>query len=463
MQIEIQALDEVPEGSIKKMVRDFAQDGAKIVTAINDGKGTFSVEATFIDEAPQGSLTQNGKISTFGGPHDMGVSSSAGLALFEPADIATAPAGLFLDSQPPETTGLARRLNPAFNYLACRWDYLITPRAFLRESSVVVSANGTSVTARPVDWGPNIATGRVADLSPGLAHALGLKTDDNCTLLIPIPDGATIPIPDAAPALSIDLRAIDATTLPANLTRTLVVMTAYDNSVYWLVNLVGPNEGGQTLMRQVGNGEPKLIRSDTVLLPAKVDADVSEVVAGELNKAIRKEPDTIAGPAGPAPHAGDDINAKMFTTARAFVGHVTSNVMGTDHGNLACAWAVNEVARLALGRPISSESGGKNGLSTADLFDALRIHHTELGSANDARPGTIIIAPTRGANHGHVGIVGTTTTSIGNTQVFSNKSVPGVFALNFTISSFVSHYTGNGLDVFFFALKPDQFAAVLAA
>ena len=39
-------------------------------------------------------------------------------------------------------------------------------------------ANGRAADARPVDWGPNIATGRVADLSPGLAEALGLQTDD---------------------------------------------------------------------------------------------------------------------------------------------------------------------------------------------------------------------------------------------------------------------------------------------
>ena len=31
---------------------------------------------------------------------------------------------------------------------------------------------------RPVDWGPHISTGGVADLSPGLAKALGLQTDE---------------------------------------------------------------------------------------------------------------------------------------------------------------------------------------------------------------------------------------------------------------------------------------------
>ncbi len=461
MPIEIQALDEVPEGSIKKIMKDFAQDGANIVTAINDTKGTFSVEATFIDEGPQGSITKNGKISTFGGPNDMGVSSAEGLALYDAPDIATAPAGLFLDTQPPGTTGLARRLNPAFNYLACRWDYSVTPPNFLRQSSITVSANGRSVAARAVDWGPNIATGRVADLSPGLAHALGVNTDDSCTVIIPIPEGVEIPIPDAGPALAVDLRAIDATIFPADMTRTLVVATACSGNFYWLVNLIGPNEGGQTLMRRVANNAPQILRGDSVLLPIAADAQVPPAVAAELNKAIQKQPEILAGPAGHMPGPSDDINAKMFATARAFVGHVTRDVPGTQHGNLACAWAVNEVSRLALGRPISSE-GGKNGLSTVGLFDVLQAHHTRVNAAAGTQPGMIIIAKTEGENHGHVGIIGATTFGGGGTMVFSNKSVPGVFAQNFTIDSFVRHYTAKGLDVFFFALNRDQFTAASA-
>ena len=463
MPIEIQALDEVPEGSLKKIIKDFAQDGANIVTAINDSKGTFSVEATFIDPGPQGSITKSGKMSTFGGPHDTGVSPSEGLALFDAADIQTAPGGLFLDSQPPETTGLARRLNPDAKYLACRWDYSVTSRDFLRHATVKVSANGKSpVDAQPVDWGPNVATGRVADLSPGLAHALGLDTEDDCNLEIPLPPTVTIPIPAAGPATGVDLAAIDATTFPADMARTLVVMTTSDHTTLWVVKLVGQNEGGQTLMRRVGNNPPELLRSDTVILPIKADAQISTSVAAELNKAIQKEPEAPAGLAGPAPGPGDDINAKMFATAKDFVGHVTSNVPETDHGNLACAWAVNEVARLALGKPISSE-GSKNGLSTTGIFDVLKAHHTKLNLASDTKPGMIIIAPTQEENHGHVGIVGATTSSVDNTQVFSNKSVPGVFAQNFTIKSFTSHYTGKGLQVLFFALKQDQFTATPGA
>jgi len=38
--------------------------------------------------------------------------------------------------------------------------------------------NGRAVDARPADWGPHPSTGRVADLSTGLAAALGLDSDD---------------------------------------------------------------------------------------------------------------------------------------------------------------------------------------------------------------------------------------------------------------------------------------------
>jgi hypothetical protein len=455
MPIEIQALDQVPESELKKIIKNFAQPviGANIVTAINDGNDTFSVEATFIDPGPQGSITRHGTMSTFGGPHDLGVSPSEGLALYSAADIGAAPAGLFLAAQPPGTTGLARRLNEDAIYLACRWDYSVTPRDFLRGITVKVSVDGKPpVEAHPVDWGPNIATGRVADLSPGLAHALHLDTDDFCNLEIPLPAAVAIPVAAGQLAVGIDLAAIDDLTFPADMTRSLVVMTTFSNVTHWVVTLVGKNknEGGQTLMRKVGGNPPELLRSDTVILPIKADAQISASVAAELNKAIQKEPETPTHPAGPAPGAGDDINAKIFAAAQAFVGHVTSNVKDTNGGRLACAWSVNEVTRIALGKPISSD-GGKNGLSTIGIFDVLKARHTKLNSASDATAGSIIIAPTVGKQHGHVGIVGD------SNKVFSNKSIPGVFAQNFTIQKFTSSYTGKGLQVLFFNLNGDQF------
>ena len=122
-----------------------------------------------------------GKMSTFGGPKDTGMSADEGIALFTQADVQNAKYSyLFLPTAPPGTTGLGRRLNPDKYYFACRWNYDDTPKEFLKRALARVEnpSNGRTVDARPVDWGPNIATGRVADLSPGLATALGLQTDD---------------------------------------------------------------------------------------------------------------------------------------------------------------------------------------------------------------------------------------------------------------------------------------------
>jgi hypothetical protein len=122
-----------------------------------------------------------GKMSTFGGPRDTGMSADEGLALFTPADLKEPKYSyLFLPTPPPGTTGLGRRLNPNKYYFACRWNYNDTPREFLKRALARVEnpSNGRAADARPVDWGPHISTGRVADLSPGLAAALGLQTDD---------------------------------------------------------------------------------------------------------------------------------------------------------------------------------------------------------------------------------------------------------------------------------------------
>jgi N-acetylmuramoyl-L-alanine amidase len=122
-----------------------------------------------------------GKMSTFGGPLDFGMAPDEGLALFDKADLTNPKyAYLFLPAPPPSTSGLGRRLDPKQYYFACRWNYTDTPKEFLRRALARVEnpANGRAADARPVDWGPHPSTGRVADLSPGLAAALGLDTDD---------------------------------------------------------------------------------------------------------------------------------------------------------------------------------------------------------------------------------------------------------------------------------------------
>jgi hypothetical protein len=132
-----------------------------------------------------------GRMSIFGGPADEGVGPHEGLALIGPTDLALWWFScLFLGEPPPGTTGLARRLNPRAYYLAMRWDYARFPKEALRNGLVRVSVPGTdrAVFARPVDFGPGDGsvidgqptrdTGRLADLSPGAATALGLQTDD---------------------------------------------------------------------------------------------------------------------------------------------------------------------------------------------------------------------------------------------------------------------------------------------
>lgn len=126
-----------------------------------------------------------GKMSTFGGPHDMGIKPDEGLALVDAGNYDEV-VEYFLTSAPPNTTGLARRLDPQKYYLACRWDYATTPKRYLTKILVEVTnpSNNKTAHAKPVDWGPAAWTGRVADLSPGLATFLGLETDDICEVEI---------------------------------------------------------------------------------------------------------------------------------------------------------------------------------------------------------------------------------------------------------------------------------------
>jgi hypothetical protein len=127
-----------------------------------------------------------GTCSWFGGPDDDGVAPNEGLAFLYDYDDAP---HLFLQEQPPGTSGLARRLNPEVYYVACRWDYSVTPKSMLADESkqALVRANERQFLAWPADWGPNENTGRAADISPGLMNALGIDTDDEVEVIYPAP------------------------------------------------------------------------------------------------------------------------------------------------------------------------------------------------------------------------------------------------------------------------------------
>jgi rare lipoprotein A (peptidoglycan hydrolase) len=148
-----------------------------------------------------------GRMSTFGGPDDSGMRADEGLKLFDQTDLEDQKfAYLFLPAQPAGTSGLGRRLNPNSYYVACRWDEVVTPRELLRNSLVRVEnlQTGRAAEARPVDWRPDLSGGRVADLSPGLAAALGLKTDGLVRVTLTagriIPVAPPVPPPKPTPA-----------------------------------------------------------------------------------------------------------------------------------------------------------------------------------------------------------------------------------------------------------------------
>ena len=449
----------VLERDLLTMINDFKEfDEADIVTAFRDKQGSFTVQSTVVildhpSSMPGTAITKTGKMSVFGGPDDHGVTAAEGLALFGPADVAANP-DLFLPTQPPGTTGVARRLNPQAKYLACRWDYSATPKDFLRGIKVRVSnpANGRSEEARPADFGPNEATGRVADLSPGLAQALGLDTDHVCQV--------DIPPPHIGVAVGVDLAAIDKVVFPPDMVRTLVAMVTVNQGTYWVTGQSSIVESGQTLMRRLGNAAPEILLSNTTVFPVQVTDQVPLIVAEQLNKAIFNEQSAPGAQADAPPGPGADINAKVFSKAKEFVGHDTSNVPGTENGNLACAWSVNEVVRLALGKPISADGHGHNGLGTDGIFAVLQKHHTQVTTPV---PGAIIISPTppNGSVHGHVGIVGQSPSgSFDNTQIFSNSSSLRRFAQNRTIKSWMQRYsTELHLQVLFFELNGDQFTS----
>ena len=187
-EIEIDEIDEVPPPvdiiDTPEIPRVNIQIEGDVIVSIN-GEEIGSIEVMPLPPLPtDGLFYAKGKCSYFGGPDDMGVSSSEGLAFIYNVDDAPQ---LFLPSQPQGSTGLARRLNPYVHYVACRWDYAVTPKNTLTENIAMVRASKTGISLRafPADWGPNQNTGRVADLSPSLMLDLGIETDDEVEVIYP--------------------------------------------------------------------------------------------------------------------------------------------------------------------------------------------------------------------------------------------------------------------------------------
>jgi hypothetical protein len=235
--------------------------------------------------------------------------------------------------------------------------------------------------------------------------------------------------------------------LDPDLTYRVTATAKSQGTMYWMVDQFS-EQGGQVLVSQAGANAPKILVQDTaVSFPLKADLAVPAEVQDALSAGLKPEP--LPGPTIVVAVASDDeVAQRMFEEARKADGTlVTRDAPNTNGGRVACAWAVNKVATLALGKPI----GG--GLSTTEMGKVLSANHTKVDGANIGA-GMVCISPTQGGNVGHVGIVGEIKNPLESTLIYSNSSSRGVFAHAFTVGKWKNFYNARkGLPVLFYALK----------
>ena len=138
-----------------------------------------------------------GRISTFGGPGDMGMIHDTGLTLYEPAE-ADRAVPLFEDG--PHSQPTWQRLRTSAFYIALPFsgkaEGALRRQLQAADFKITNPLNGESAIARLVDRGPAADTQRLVDMSQGLADHLGLATDDvaEVELLTPI-EGFALTVP----------------------------------------------------------------------------------------------------------------------------------------------------------------------------------------------------------------------------------------------------------------------------
>lgn len=227
----------------------------------------------------------------------------------------------------------------------------------------------------------------------------------------------------------------------------LIASAEADGTTYWLLDERAEG-GGQVLVAQAQGQGPQVLARDTALLPLPPGL-VPTGVATALSGVSGMPSASPAAPGAAAGGAAADLAARVLASAKACdEALVTRDAPGTNHGHLACAWAVNEVVRRANGKPI----GG--GASTAAMVKVLSKDHDRIDPGL-VTAGMIVISPTKGKSIGHVGIVGDLAAALATTTIYSNSSKRGIFTHRYTLKSWNSFYGGtNGLDVEFIRLRP---------
>jgi cell wall-associated NlpC family hydrolase len=125
--------------------------------------------------------------------------------------------------------------------------------------------------------------------------------------------------------------------------------------------------------------------------------------------ALQQQAAQSVATAHPPPPAGS-INAKIADACKNYMG--TSTAAGPDHGNLACAWSVNNILSNA-----GLQKVGSNPNYVPSVEQALQSGRGTAVDAKDAQPGDIVIFP---GGH-HIGIY------MGNGKVANNSSGRAAF------------------------------------
>ena len=247
--------------------------------------------------------------------------------------------------------------------------------------------------------------------------------------------------------------------LDPSLDTKIVAVGQSGDETYYLIVQSTADIGGELLIKNTPQGA-RIVKSGTTIFPLEANQlpqNVFEAFSAQATAGPRQIEQYLPPIVLPPDLSQEQLNARVFNEAQAADGTLHTNVPGTEGGALACAWAVNEIVKQALGQPI----GG--GLSTADMYDVLRTKH-QLTTGGQLGPGMIIISPTVGNNHGHVGIVGQRTpgASVGSTVIYSNRSSAAVFGHTFTIDTWHAYFDAKHLPVVYFELNPAVFVPAVA-
>lgn len=253
----------------------------------------------------------------------------------------------------------------------------------------------------------------------------------------------------------------------------LVETRDFNGKTYALIEQSGEYEAGLALIEIDGDNATRL-SADLLSDPDAAQIDPAIIEGFSLGSDVLEEPaqdfdlpdlpgpitplpgfdQILKAPAGPRLSQSNILralhNLAIWGTTPDGQAEMNSRLKApaaTNRGRLACAWAVNRIARFALGKPV----GG--GLATAEMVKVLRVNDLRV-SRDDAQPGAIIISPTQGGSVGHVGIMGE------GDVIYSNSSNMGNWHQGPNFQRWMAYYGGEKrLPVEFYHLNPLRFSS----